>query len=211
MNFKGESRFDAALVADAGANPASSKHLVEGFPSPNAIAGVIEGSFEAYVPNDSDLSPSSNLVGCVTVRKDVVAPKVDSVCAPPLPNGSMRVFHGAGTTDEENAGRWTNIPEQSLPKTIDKGRHRNSGGSGATLRAVSLRKPAIEKEARLRPQHLIFSRSRMGSFRSDAHVRGVAVALRLPSVSFGSGETRMQMRKNPAVLGATGFCAPPRS
>lgn len=69
-----------------------------------------------------------------------------------LPNGSMRVFHGAGTTDEENnAGRWTNIPEQSL--LLPSGQCRNSGGSGATLRAVSLRKPAIEKEARLRPQH----------------------------------------------------------
>lgn len=71
-----------------------------------------------------------------------------------FPNGSMRVFHGAGTTDEENAGRWTNIPEQSL--LLPSGQCRNSGGSGATLRAVSLRKPAIEKEARLRPQHIYF-------------------------------------------------------
>ena len=52
------------------------------------------------------------------------------------------------------AGRWTNIPEQSL--LLPSGQCRNSGGSGATLRAVSLRKPAIEKEARLRPQHFIF-------------------------------------------------------
>ena len=54
------------------------------------------------------------------------------------------------------AGRWTNIPDGNYP----------FGGSGAILRAVSLRKPAIEKEARLRPQHF----------------------------TFGSGETRMQMR-----------------
>ena len=40
------------------------------------------------------------------------------------------------------AGRWTNIPNGDYL----------FGGSGATLRAASLRKPAIEKEARLRPQ-----------------------------------------------------------
>ena len=55
------------------------------------------------------------------------------------------------------AGRWTNIPDGDYL----------FGGSGATLRAVSLRKPAIEKEARLRPQ---------------------------PHFTFGSGATRMQMR-----------------
>jgi hypothetical protein len=82
---------------------------------------------------------------------------IDLSPATSFPNGSMRVFHGAGTTDEENnAGRWTNIPDGDYL----------FGGSGATLRAASLRKPAIEKEARLRPQHLIF----------------------------GSGATRMQMR-----------------
>jgi hypothetical protein len=73
-------------------------------------------------------------------------PKANSDLSPvtSFPNGSMRVFHGAGTTEEENkAGRWTNIPDGDYP----------FGGSGATLRAVSLRKPAIEKEARLRPQH----------------------------------------------------------
>jgi hypothetical protein len=73
-------------------------------------------------------------------------PKANSDLSPvtSFPNGSMRVFHGAGTTEEENkAGRWTNIPDGDYP----------FGGSGATLQAVSLRKPAIEKEARLRPQH----------------------------------------------------------
>jgi hypothetical protein len=74
-------------------------------------------------------------------------PKANSDLSPvtSFPNGSMRVFHGAGTTEEENkAGRWTNIPDGDYP----------FGGSGASsLQAVSLRKPAIEKEARLRPQH----------------------------------------------------------
>ena len=98
-----------------------------------------------------------------------------------FPNGSMRVFHGAGTTEEENnAGRWTNIPDATL--LLPFGQCRRSGGSGATLRAVSLRKPAIEKEARLRPQHF----------------------------TFGSGETRMQMQKNSMAGGLLGF-APPRS
>jgi len=83
MNFKGESRFDAALVADAGANPASSK-----------FAGVIEGSMGSLAVKReqsrlSDLSPSSNLVGCATVRKDVVALKADSVCAPLFPRGPL--------------------------------------------------------------------------------------------------------------------------
>lgn len=44
------------------------------------------------------------------------------------------------------AGRWINIPDGDYL----------TGGSGATLRAVSLRKPAIEKEARLRSQQLYF-------------------------------------------------------
>jgi hypothetical protein len=89
-----------------------------------------------------------------------------------LPNGSMRVFHGAGTTEEENkAGRWTNIPDGDYL----------FGGSGATLRAVSLRKPAIEKEARLRPQHL----------------------------TFGSGETRHENAEEFNGWGAIGFCANP--
>jgi|688.fasta_scaffold360105_3 hypothetical protein len=80
--------------------------------------GIIEGNTENS--GFSDLSPATS-----------------------FPNGSMRVFHGAGTTDEENnAGRWTNIPDGDYL----------FGGSGATLRAVSLRKPAIEKEARLRTQ-----------------------------------------------------------
>lgn len=72
------------------------------------------------------------------------------------------------------AGRWTNIPDGDYL----------FGGSGASLQAVSLRKPATEKEARLRPQHFTFSRSRMGGLESDAHARGVAVTQRLPSVYF---------------------------
>ena len=55
-----------------------------------------------------------------------------------------------------HAGRWTNIPDGDYL----------FGGSGVSLQAVSLRKPAIEKEARLRPQPF----------------------------TFGSGATRMQMR-----------------
>ena len=78
------------------------------------------------------------------------------------------------------AGRWTNIPEQSLLPTLE-GRCRNSGGSGATLRAVLLRKPAIEKEARLRPQH----------------------------ITFGSGETDMKMRSSTSSGGFVE--QPPRS
>jgi hypothetical protein len=52
-----------------------------------AIARVIEG--RTANAGRSDLSPSSNLMGCVTVRKDVVALKADSVCAPPFPRGPL--------------------------------------------------------------------------------------------------------------------------
>ena len=62
-----------------------------------------------------------------------------------------------------HAGRWINIPDGDYL----------FGGSGATLRAASLRKPAIEKEARFRPQHFIFSRSRMGQGVMPMLMRGV--------------------------------------
>jgi hypothetical protein len=90
----------------------------------------------------------------------------------------MRVFHGAGTTEEENnAGRWIDISSLAflrIGKRLD--------GSGATLRAVSLRKPAIEKEARLRPQHYF---------------------------TFGSGETRHENAEEFNGWGAVGFYATP--
>jgi len=96
-----------------------------------------------------------------------------------FPNGSMRVFHGAGTTEEENkAGRWTNIPDGDYL----------FGGSGATLRAVSLRKPAIEKEARLRSQQIFLAGAGWDEGHADAHARGIAVAQRLCSDLFrGAG------------------------
>ena len=61
------------------------------------------------------------------------------------------------------AGRWTNIPDGDYL----------FGGSGVTLRAVLLRKPAIEKKARLRSQHFIFSRSRMGQGVMPMLMRGM--------------------------------------
>lgn len=66
-----------------------------------------------------------------------------------LPNGSMRVCHGAGITEEENkAGRWTDISSPAFLRT--SGRLDGSGVIGWPNHSV---KPAIEKEARLRSQH----------------------------------------------------------
>jgi hypothetical protein len=48
--------------------------------------------------------------------------------------------------------------------------------------------PCAEKWMHTRPQQIISSRSRMGKRESDAHVRGAAVAQRLHSAIFGSGE-----------------------
>ena len=53
-----------------------------------------------------------------------------------------------------HAGRWTNIPEQSL--LLPYVQCRRSGGSGVNLWPNHSVEPAIEKEARLRPQHLTF-------------------------------------------------------
>jgi hypothetical protein len=157
MNFKGESRFDAALVADAGANPASSK-----------FAGVIEGSMGSLAVKReqsrlSDLSPSSNLMGCVTVRKDVVALKVDSVCAPPfcqsVPNPPMNVG------DWATIGRAANHAGQHSNRATTVLWIAGSGGGKGLWPVVALKQtpphyrrnpinPYVEKEARLRPQHL---------------------------------------------------------
>jgi hypothetical protein len=48
--------------------------------------------------------------------------------------------------------------------------------------------PCAEKWMHTRPQQIFSSRSRMGKRESDAHVRGAAVAQRLHSAIFGSGE-----------------------
>lgn len=51
------------------------------------------------------------------------------------------------------AGRWTDIPEQSL--LLPSGQCRNSGGSGVNLWPNHSVEPATEKEARLRSQQFI--------------------------------------------------------
>lgn len=171
MNFKGESRFDAALVADAGANPASSKHLVAAIPSivrivfggtTVAIAGVIEGQ-RSFLFCCSDLSPSSNF--CQSV------PKTPMKVGEPWVTIKRAANH---------AGRWTDIPDASL--LLPSGQCRRSGGSGVIVWPNHSVEPAIEKEARLRPQHIIFSRSRMGNGSSrcscEGGSRGPASAIR---------------------------------
>lgn len=91
------------------------------------LAGVIEGHTE--YSGCSDLSPSSKF--CQSVPKT------------PMKVGEPWATIGRAATC---AGRWVNIPDGDYL----------FGGSGATLWAASLRKPAIEKEARLRSQHFTF-------------------------------------------------------
>lgn len=65
-----------------------------------------------------------------------------------------------------NAGRWIDTSSLAflrISKRLD--------GSGATLRAASLRKPAIEKEARLRSQYIILG---VGVKQKTANVMGGA-------------------------------------
>lgn len=133
--LQGENRFDKALVAlDGGANPPSSKFLAE---SGNAAVYCFTGYMCPLTGNRIKASPAKSF--CQSV-----------------PKTSMKVGEPWATIGQAatHAGRWTDIPEQSL--LLPSGQCRLSGGSGATLRAESLRKPAIEKEARLRPQHFIF-------------------------------------------------------
>jgi hypothetical protein len=125
--------------------------------------GIIEGGSTLRV-GSSDLSPATS-----------------------FPNGSMRVFHGAGTTDEENnAGQHSN-------RATTVWWIAGSGGGYGLWQATALkqmlphyrRNPLslyAEKEARLRPQHF----------------------------TFGSGENCMRMQKNPVAWGLSGF-SPPRS
>jgi hypothetical protein len=95
---------------------------------------------------------------------------IDLSPATSFPNGSMRVFHGAGTTDEEIAGQHNN-------RATTVWWIAGSGGGKGLWPVVAFKQtpphyrrnpinPYAEKEARLRPQPLIF----------------------------GSGATRMQMR-----------------
>ena len=137
--------------------------------------GIIEGQ-RSFLFRCSDLSSATYLVGriryeassnprratmqCVATqhlarKKDGQRHPTNLFCQS-VPKTPMKVGEPWATIGRAatHAGRWTNIPEQSL--LLLSGQCRNSGGSGATLRAVSLRKPAIEKEARLRPQQLSF-------------------------------------------------------
>jgi hypothetical protein len=54
-----------------------------------------------------------------------------------------------------HAGRWIDIPEQSLLLRV-MAQCRNSGGSGVIVWPNHSVEPAIEKEARLRPQQFTF-------------------------------------------------------
>ena len=67
-------------------------------------SGIIEGNTENSGFSDLSLAISS----CQSVPNppmNVGTPWATIGRAANFPNGSMRVFHGAGTTDEENAGQ----------------------------------------------------------------------------------------------------------
>lgn len=114
------------------------------------------------------------------------------------------------------AGRWTNIPDATL--LLPFGQCRRSGGSGATLRAVSLRKPAIEKETCIRPQHFTLFGCCLGNTNGNAATCVLAGHHHPPSrnrikaghFTFGSGEFCMQMRVvSGGIKGPSEICATP--
>jgi hypothetical protein len=161
------------------------------------FARVIEGH-AGNSTGCSDLSPSSNLMGCATVRKDVVALKADSVCAPPfcqsVPNPPMNVG-----TPWATIGRAANHAGQHSNKATTVWWIAGSGGGKGLWPVVALKQtpphyrrnptnPYAEKEARLRPQPFISSRSRMGTSSRcscEERSRGPASAFRF---IFGSGD-----------------------
>lgn len=125
-------------------------------------SGIIEGHTEYSGCSDLNLATSP----CQSVPNptmNVGDPWATIGRAANLPNGSMRVFHGAGTTDEEIAGQHSNKATTVLWIA-------GSGGGKGLWPATALkqmlphyrRNPLslyVEKEARLRPQHLFTFRS----------------------------------------------------
>jgi hypothetical protein len=85
-----------------------------------------------------------------------------------VPNPPMRVGEPWATIGRaaNHAGRWTNIPEATL--LLPSGQCRRSGGSGVTRWPYHSVKPAIEKEARLRPQHIILFGCCLGNTKGNA-------------------------------------------
>ena len=142
-------------------------------------SGIIEGNTENSGFSDLSLAISS----CQSVPNppmNVGTPWATIGRAANFPNGSMRVFHGAGTTDEENAGQHSN-------RATTVWWIAGSGGGKGLWQATALKQmlphyrrnpinPYAEKEARLRPQHFF---------------------------TFGSGATRMQMRSYVSSGGLT--------
>jgi hypothetical protein len=133
MIFKGQNRFDASIWRTGAQIP----------PAPY-FASIIEGAvyadgFYNSPKAGSDLSAGNK---CQFV-----------------PNTPMNVGEPWATIGRaaNHAGRWIDIPEQSLLLRVIYGAQcRNSGGSGVIVWPNHSVKPAIEKEARLRPQQFIF-------------------------------------------------------
>jgi hypothetical protein len=109
------------------------------------------------------------------------------------------------------AGRWIDISSPVFLRTSGR-----LDGSGATLRAVSLRKPAIEKEARLRPQHFTLFGCCLGNTKGNAAACVLAGHHHSPSrnrikaghFTFGSVEFCMQMRVvSGGIKGPSEICA----
>ena len=66
--------------------------------------GIIEGRLE--ISRRSDLSPATSFCQSIPKTPMNVGERWETIgWAAKLPNGSMRVFHGTGITDEENAGQ----------------------------------------------------------------------------------------------------------
>jgi hypothetical protein len=126
-------------------------------------------------------------------------------------------LHGAGTNDEENAGRYS---IRMSATSGDRGSalvcerwapHR--GREIVRLMVVSAPYNTaphcyrnhgnlyIEEGMHTRSQQIFSSRSRMGNREPDAHARDAAVAQRLHSDLFGGGETRHANAETSLIFG----------
>jgi len=137
--------------------------------------GIIEGH-AGNSTGCSDLSPATFLCQSIPKTPMNVGERWETIgWAAKLPNGSMRVFHGAGTTDEEIAGQHNNIATLTRMMARKGGivrRVAGSGGGKGLWPVVALKQtpphyrrnpinPYVEKEARLRPQHFFIFGSRV--------------------------------------------------
>jgi hypothetical protein len=180
--------------------------------SMNNLRGRLGSTRQARRGLGCDTDSSTNSEGIIegTTNRTVLSPLREHGCVSdlspfPLSKRFDARLHGAGINDEENAGRYSIRMSATLG---DRGSalvcerwvpHR--GREIVWLMAVSALSntaphcyrnhgnPYIEKGMHTRSQQIFLAGAGWVA-EADAHARGVAVAQRLHSESFGGGETR---------------------